>query len=191
MRDGFMSAGLRDALFDQIIACEPHFGWGTTRRGQSAHRRALVLESSRLGALESELLDVLCAEMSAAADTFGVDGSVLESVQVLVTASPSGCYYRPHRDEHDTTVPGARKISAVAFLHDRPRAFTGGDLRVFSPRVDGSTPAAWADDEVTDVEPIDNRLVLFDPTTLHEVTEVDAPSREFRDLRFSIVAWAC
>ncbi|MDZ7678182.1 MAG: 2OG-Fe(II) oxygenase [Acidimicrobiales bacterium] len=191
VRDHFLPAHLRDALFARVTACEAEFVWGNTRGGPSAQRHALVLDSARLGELESAFLGLLCAEIEAQAEVFDIDASTLQSIQLIVTASSSGCYYRPHLDERDAGAEGARKISAVWFLHRHPPAFRGGELRVYSPEIDGATPAAWTEDDITVVEALDNRLVLFHSATLHEVSEVTMePGQGFEGCRFSLVAWA-
>jgi len=188
VRDRFLPGDLRDRLLARILERESEFTWAATRRGSSPHRRALELATRHLGPLEEELLWSLCKGIDDGAGGLGIDPAQLATLTVTVTASQAGCYYRPHRDRSAIGPESTRVVSAVAFLHDRPARFRGGELWMHGPA--SPTASGAAERPVTVIPPVDNRLVLFDSRILHEVRPVTTSDDRFSSSRFSIVAWA-
>lgn len=88
-----------------------------------------------------------------------------------------GDYFRRHIDTGAKN--GARMISAVYYMHRRPRRFTGGALRLFS--LLGDAPIS--------VEPDDNSLAVFPSIVPHDVTTVHLPGGDPADARFAINLW--
>ena len=62
-----------------------------------------------------------------------------------------------------------------------PKGFSGGDLRIGS----------LTSDEVVDIEPEHNKLVIFPSFVPHEVLRIDRPSGRFADSRFAVNLWLC
>lgn len=98
-----------------------------------------------------------------------------------LVAHNDGAFYRRHKDT-SRAAPSAesrRVISAVYYFHRRPKAFTGGALRLY----------ALAGGSFADVEPENDALVFFPSFYPHEVMPVSCPSRRFEDSRFAVNCW--
>jgi len=81
-----------------------------------------------------------------------------------------GDYYGPHKD--------GKSVTVNLFLHREPRNFEGGELVLHTEK------------HSRVIEFKNNRLLMFDGMTLHEVTPVRCSSKEYMDSRFSIQYWA-
>ena len=103
--------------------------------------------------------------------------------EILLVAHNDGDFYAPHRDvftgKERLLTPGDRMITLVYYLHRAPRAFTGGELRIFP----------FGDSPPLLVEPRDNRLIAFPSFLLHEVRPIAVPDRDFANSRFSVSCW--
>ena len=103
--------------------------------------------------------------------------------ELELTAHNDGAFYRRHID----TRTGAdrrriRVISGVYYVHRRPKAFSGGALRLYA--VGDPTFATFQD-----VEPAHDALVVFPSWAPHEVMPVRCPSGRFEDSRFAVNCW--
>lgn len=115
----------------------------------------------------------------------GVPGFDITQVEVQLTSSGEGEFFRPHADNDNGPVRG-RAITFVLFCHREPQVFSGGYLRLF-----GRDPGTGDHlmEEATVVTPSQNRMVLFPSDRLHEVTAVACPSRDILDTRLTLNGW--
>ncbi|MFL5728516.1 MAG: 2OG-Fe(II) oxygenase [Cytophagaceae bacterium] len=95
---------------------------------------------------------------------------------------------KDHYKWHYDRIPwdDTRIISFIYYVHTSPRKFSGGELTL-------SDGLLWGEELVgqtreTAIDPLNNRLVLFDSRTVHTVKQTAAPA-EFKDGRFSINVW--
>ena len=120
------------------------------------------------------------ADFVAKLRTAPVDAPKLETQLV---AHNDGAFYSRHIDtqmigRHDHI----RVLSGVYYFHAKPKAFTGGALRLYSiGNGEGRT--------FVDIEPEHNSLVVFPSWAPHEVMPVSCPSKRFVDSRFAINCW--
>jgi hypothetical protein len=169
---GFLGSR-RQELLNYVLSQEQHFSaatvsLGSTRAVVEGVRRARVLTS--LGALEAGFLDRLGQLLEPAFDKLGHASFAPGRIELQITASNDGDYFRLHQDGGwDDT----REITFVYFLHGEPRPFSGGELCV---RASPLTPRG-------------DTLVLFPSRSAHEVLPVHVPSRAFADSRFTVNGW--
>ncbi len=107
----------------------------------------------------------------------------IAKIELEMVAHGDGGFYRRHIDlnarrEAETI----RALSGVYYFHARPRAFSGGQLRLYAS-------ATGATDKFIDVEPAHNSLAVFPSWVMHEVMPVACPSHRFEDSRFSVNCW--
>lgn len=110
----------------------------------------------------------------------------LREIELQVTASNDGEWFRPHRDSGHGPV-ASRELTFVYYCHREPRAFSGGDLRLFGFGDSAEDPGAQRRAET--ITPVQNSVVFFPSHLLHEVTPVSAPGGRFEDSRLTYNGW--
>ena len=116
----------------------------------------------------------------------GVPEFPVSQVEVQLTASSDGEFFRAHTD-NDSEGVGARLVTFVYFFHTEPRAFSGGELRIFDTVHNAGRAAATGAYRL--VQPLQNQLVCFPSGCLHEILPVVCPSGAFEHSRFTINGW--
>ncbi|MFJ3867646.1 2OG-Fe(II) oxygenase [Streptomyces nigra] len=106
----------------------------------------------------------------------------LGHVEMQITASNDGEYFRPHVDNAHAQV-STRRLTFVLFFHREPTRFSGGRLRFYAQR-DGRPGL-----QVAEVVPRQNQVVFFQPHVYHEIETVSCPSGQFQDSRFTLNGW--
>jgi Rps23 Pro-64 3,4-dihydroxylase Tpa1-like proline 4-hydroxylase len=128
-----------------------------------------------------ELIPELCERLEVA--TFPVG-----RIEAQLTVHNDGDYYRAHTD-NGTDETRTREISYVYYFHRQPKRFTGGELALYDSRLDDSRRLVPAGPPVAVIEPVDDSLVVFPSSCLHEVRPVRLASPELADGRFTINGW--
>lgn len=149
----------------------------------TSYRRSKIIDAGPFRRMfEQRLLSVVDYVWRSTAQT----GFPITSIEMQVTASNDGEYFRCHND--NTGVPvGDRQLTYVYFFHREPKRFRGGRLRLYETFVQEGQAVCGG--PVIDVEPIQNSVVFFPSRYYHEVERVQCPSREFVDSRFTINGW--
>ena len=147
----------------------------------ASHRRSRVL--SDLGDLRPVVLRRLLAVLPAVLTRLWMPAFPVSAVDIQVTATNDGEFFRPHTD----SAPGIverRTVSFTCFFHTEPARFTGGELRLYS-RI-GANPVMARPHTII---PKRNRVVFFPSDVLHEIATVSCPTRQFCDSRFNVNGW--
>ena len=97
-------------------------------------------------------------------------------VPLNANAYLGGGFYSAHSEASDVCLE-PREINCVYYLHRRPKPFSGGDMLLH----DGSKTNTF-----TRIEPLDNSLVVFPSSSVHEVTVVEGDPDDFGKGRFSV-----
>jgi SM-20-related protein len=107
-------------------------------------------------------------------------------VEAQLTGTNNGEFFRMHTDNdaHDVQT---RAVTFVYFFHREPRAFEGGELRLYDTYRDASGVAHAGPARV--VFPLQNQVVLFPSHYLHEILPVGCASGHFLDSRFTVNGW--
>lgn len=185
LRD-FLAADEVEELLEYAVANESTFApTGVGRAKQAAFKPQIrvSLGTRELGPFEPVLTDKLRAslpELTARLRTETVDDPKFE---LQLVAHGDGAFYRRHID---TRTGGGRDLirvlSGVYYFHARPKAFTGGALRLYA--LGDPDWRAFAD-----IAPDHNSLLVFPSWAPHEVMSVSCPSKRFADSRFAINCW--
>ena len=148
------------------------------------HRRSRVLmdlaehEMLMLARIEAVLPEVL--------EKLGMQDCSIASVEAQVTASNDGDFFHFHSDNGSDRV-ASRYLTFVYFFHREPRAFEGGELRIHDARLeDGRYLSEGSYQTLVSRQ---NQIVFFPCELMHEITEVNCPSRAFADSRFTLNGW--
>ena len=182
--DGLLGDAEWSALLARVLASEAQFQPSATHDARTDYRHSLVLNPPpdlvepvvrRVRSLTPDVLP----ELRVQPITVGV-------VEAQVTASIDGSFFGVHTDADRQTVP-KRYLTYVYYFNRQPKAFSGGELRVYDDVLRNGKLARGETFQV--IEPLHNRLVLFWARTMHEVMPVRMPSGAFGDARFTVNGW--
>jgi SM-20-related protein len=192
--DDFLDAAMHRALVDWVTANEHRFEHASVIRGAENEFDSAIRVNLKLGDFGPQKPKPRTAFLEALPTVAAALGTKAPSDALLeleLTAYGDGAFYKRHYDtamghtgktEREANAR-QRMLSAVYYFHRRPKAFTGGALRLHSFMPE--------DTQIRDIEPRDNRLAAFLSWSPHEVLPVACPSGLFRDYRFAITCWYC
>ena len=182
--DGLLGDAEWSPLLARVLASEAQFQPSATHDARADYRHSLVLNPPpdlvepvvrRVRSLTPDVLP----ELRVQPITVGV-------VEAQVTASIDGSFFGVHTDADRQKVP-KRYLTYVYYFNRQPKAFSGGELRVYDDVLRNGKLARSETFQV--IEPLHNRLVLFWARTMHEVMPVRMPSGAFGDARFTVNGW--
>jgi hypothetical protein len=107
------------------------------------------------------------------------------SLETDLVAHGDGAFYKRHLDTETTSyrdINRIRILSGVYYFNAKPKAFTGGALRLHA--IGGKKG-----ENFVDIEPVRNSLLFFLSWAPHEILPVSCPSQRFIDSRFAINCW--
>jgi SM-20-related protein len=109
----------------------------------------------------------------------------IKALEVQLTASNHGDFFCAHTDS-DSGLLRTRMMTFVYFCHHEPRAFQGGELRIY-----GRDPISGVDlSQLCHViKPAQNSIVFFPSDRLHEITPIVCPTGAFVHSRFTLNGW--
>lgn len=153
----------------------------------TSYRKSLVLYD--LGEYTSMIQDRLFALLPEVLRAFKHKAFPISHVDIQVTASNDGDFFKVHQDNsHVEPVDiTAREITYVYYFYSQPKAFTGGQLKLYNSQ-NGEVKHSKKQTAET-IMPRQNTLVLFPSSYDHEVLPVKCPSRKFINSRFTVNGW--
>ena len=152
-----------------------------------SYRKSLVLYD--LGEYTSMIQERLFALLPKVLTAFKREAFPISHVDIQVTASNDGDFFKVHQDNSSVEpldIP-LREISYVYYFHSEPKAFSGGQLKLYNSQ-DGEVQHSKKRTAKT-ITPQQNTLVLFPSSYDHEVLPVRCPSRKFVNSRFTVNGW--
>ncbi len=189
--DDFLASDEASALLEYALDHEAEFSASevvgqmqTTSVINPEHRRSLSLFNLRghreviTSRIESSLPRVL-AELRR-------EPFPWQHIEIQLSASNDGEFFKRHSDNGIDTLK-TRAITFVYYFHREPKKFADGELRIYTSFVRAlltRTPVRFET-----IAPLQNRVVFFPSSMLHEVLPVRCPSRAFADSRFSVTGW--
>jgi hypothetical protein len=104
--------------------------------------------------------------------------------ELQVTGHSDGGFFSVHSDASANPAAStwARHLTFIYYFHRLPRHFTGGDLLLFDPPGGG-------DLSFTRIDPTHNSLVFFQSSQMHTVTQIQCPSADPLDGRWTVNGW--
>jgi len=110
----------------------------------------------------------------------------VSQVEAQITASNHGDLFYCHTDDSAEEI-STRALTFVYFFHREPKAFTGGELRIYDSQQENGQ---WVKtDNCQTIVPDQNRIVFFPSSLVHEITPVECPSQAFADSRLTVNGW--
>lgn len=177
------------ALIDHVLAHQDRFRpaaiappYAKSPVVDEKMRRASTLDD--LDQFESLFQDRIKEQLQTVVQKLGLEPFPLGRIEMQITASGDGDYFRLHRD---TDGQDTRELAFVYFFHREPRRFSGGELRIYPAKlIEGQVRIA---DHAHTLSPRQDAIVFFPALNDHEVLPVRVPSREFADSRFTVNGW--
>ncbi len=182
----FLPSPIPEQLFGWAKANHARFKPTVLGAGQHDPRIRLSVGVRSFGPQQAELEQRVLNIVPDLMKVFGISKPAVGSLEMQLVAHNHGAHY----DRHIDTMSGAnwakfgvRTLSMVYYFHRRPKAFSGGCLRLHPFGVRDQP------DGHVDIEPDHNVLLAFPAWVEHEVLPVGCPSRQFADSRFAVNIW--
>jgi Rps23 Pro-64 3,4-dihydroxylase Tpa1-like proline 4-hydroxylase len=182
--EDFLPEPVWQALLARVLAAEDEFRPSGTHDRRADYRQSLVLNPPP--DLVHPVVERVRREMPKILPALRVPPITVGVVEAQVTASVDGSFFGVHTDADREKVP-KRYLTYVYYFNRQPKAFSGGELRVYDDILRHNKLARGETFSV--IEPRHNRIVFFWARTMHEVMRVDVPSRAFADARFTVNGW--
>lgn len=179
----------RPKLLDYVLSKESDFRPSTivepnTDRAAVNERLRRSKTLDQLGEFEALFKERIKEVLSPVLARLKLPAFPLGRIEIQITASGDGDYFRMHRDGDDTST---RELSFVYFLHREPRRFSGGELRLFDNERVGDKLVPT--DRSQTLSPRQDTIVFFPSRDEHEILPVRVPSKAFGDSRFTVNGW--
>ncbi|MCM3905988.1 MAG: 2OG-Fe(II) oxygenase [Pyrinomonadaceae bacterium] len=152
-----------------------------------SYRKSRVLYE--LGEYVTLFQDRLLAILPEVLRVFNREAFPIAHIDTQITASNDGDFFKVHRD-NSFTEPldvSLRELSYVHYFHSEPKAFSGGQLRIYDSE-DGEVQSS-EDRILKTIVPRQNTLVVFSSSYDHEVLPVRCPTGKFVNSRFTVNGW--
>ncbi|HET7033160.1 MAG TPA: 2OG-Fe(II) oxygenase [Casimicrobiaceae bacterium] len=184
--DGFLSASELEWLRDTVLGAQSRFvsSW-TSDDSVKDYRQSLVLQAP--AEVERLIVGKIRAVMPEVIPNLRMPLFTVGRVECQVTASTDGSYFRPHTDQGKSAIDTTRKLTYVYYFNREPKRFNGGELRVYDDEFQNGKYSSTDTFQV--VEPRNNSIVFFNAAIMHEVAQVQIPSKDFGDSRFTVNGW--
>jgi len=148
------------------------------------YRRSRVLMD--LGAHQTLILNRIQATLPLVMQKLGSEVFPITRIEAQMTASNHGDFFRHHNDNGQGEI-ASRELTFVYFFHREPKAFQGGELRIYDSRLDNGEYCGKG--QYHTIVPEQNQIVFFPSSLLHEITPVECSSGAFADSRFTVNGW--
>lgn len=160
---------------------------GPDSASDPSYRKSLVLYN--LGEYTSVIEDRLLNLLPNVLTAFKREAFPISHLDIQVTASNHGDFFKVHQDNssEEPIDINRREVSFVYYFHTEPKAFTGGQLKLYNSE-NGEVQESKKKTAQT-ITPRQNTLVLFPSSYDHEVLPVRCPSRKFVSSRFTVNGW--
>jgi SM-20-related protein len=180
----FLDAREHAALLRFALAEEARFVDATVSTNDAEYRRSKVLyEIPSFSPLFREKIGALAGQLMR---DFAMAPFPVADIECQMTAHNDGNYFKRHNDNGSADT-ATRAISYVYYFFNEPRAFSGGDFRLYHSRIENG--AYCCGDHAADIAPRNNSILFFPSYCQHEVAKVLCPTARFADSRFTVNGW--
>ena len=182
--DNFLSPEENQQLLQMAIAREADYVSSTTSTNEDQYRASSVLYPNFFEDVYFQVSARLRRMFADALNALHLPIFTIDELEMQLTAHGDGNYYKVHNDSDGDV--GKRTLTYVYYFNREPKPYRGGNLRMY----DTEYANGWrATDNFRDIEPKNNRIVLFDSRCMHEVLPVESNSTDFGDSRFTLNGW--
>jgi Rps23 Pro-64 3,4-dihydroxylase Tpa1-like proline 4-hydroxylase len=185
--DHFLGGAAAEQLFQYAVTRESGF-----RPSKVAFRdEGMIDESRRVSKVNSDthaamplIEPAIRRAVCEAIPKLGLVNVESYSLEPELTWCGNGGFFKTHVDTLYRDQPANQRVMTVVYyFYKEPKAFTGGQLRIYGLGSDANSRGRQ------DIEPELDRAVLFPAWFPHEVLPVHCSSAAFADGRFAISCW--
>lgn len=186
--DNVLGESVVSGLLDHVAATAQRFAPAAVyerqaRSGQLNLNMRDCLRSKDLGPFQEPFAGAVSERAGKAARALGLLDPDPQAAEFEICAYGDGGHFAPHMDTLSPPAP-LRVLTCVYYFANRPRRFTGGELRVFP------WPGRTRDAPI-DIAPETDRLVIFPSFLHHEVLPVRQVDDAWLGRRFNLTCWLC
>ncbi|HEX6284151.1 MAG TPA: 2OG-Fe(II) oxygenase, partial [Pyrinomonadaceae bacterium] len=176
--DNVLGQEMSNAIYQLAIQKQELFSRSRTspNREYPDWRKSFVLYDWELRPVLQYIEQEVRAKLPYAIANLGIPPFPVSTLEIQLTSHNDGEYYHWHTDS-GTEETRARVVTFVYYFHSQPRQFSGGELVLYN-EVGGE-----------EIEPVHDRLVMFNSRMKHEVKAVSCPSKQFEYSRFTLNGW--
>ena len=182
--DHFLTEVEQAKLLAYTLQKENEFVSSSTATGAIDYRRSLVLHHF------PEFVDLISQRIQAVLpqviQQLQIPTFTVSQIEAQLTAHNHGNFYKIHNDNGSPDA-ATRELTYVYYFYRQPKAFSGGELRLYHSRIEQGMYVQ--DESFQTVDPRHNSIVFFLSRIMHEVMPVSCPSQAFADSRFTINGW--
>ncbi len=182
--DHFLTEVEQAELLAYTLQKENEFVSSSTATGAIDYRRSLVLHHF------PEFVDLISQRIRAVLpqviQQLQIPAFIVSQIEAQLTAHNHGNFYKIHNDNGSPDA-ATRELTYVYYFYRQPKAFSGGELRLYHSRIEQGMYVQ--DESFQTVDPRHNSIVFFLSRIMHEVMPVSCPSQAFADSRFTINGW--
>ncbi len=183
--DGLLAPAEIAWLMETVFAAESQFIPSAVSDAKAHYRQSLVLQPP--SELEKMIVIKIRSIMPEIIAKLKIQTFTVSRIECQVTANTDGSFFHVHTDAgYNDTIK--RLLTYVFYFNQAPKAFTGGELRVYDDQIRNGK-LARLDSSFQTIEPRHNSIVFFHAAVMHEVLLVQVPSKQFRDSRFTVNGW--
>jgi Rps23 Pro-64 3,4-dihydroxylase Tpa1-like proline 4-hydroxylase len=184
----FLDEPERLALLDWVVAQSESFGASRLAYGEQDRvrrgSRSLPLKSD-MGPWKDRFRDRVSSELPELFGKAGLKPFEISRFELEIVAYQDGDHFKAHRDTvRAGDGAGGRMLTGVYYFYREPKAFTGGELRLFRFGATAPTP-----DNFIDIAPEQNSFLIFPSWAMHEVRPVSTSATDFGQARFALNCW--
>ncbi len=182
--EGWLDDAEADALLDFALRSEDRLEASrVVYNGAPTHNPNLrsSLRTRDLGAFSDRLTALALEAAPPLTAALGMQPFTPEKVEIELVAHGDGAFFSRHIDTFvmRNQLPTTRVVTMVLYLNRRPRAYSGGALRLY----------AIGGDRYVDLAADHNVLAAFPAFAPHSVERIDCPGDAFCDRRFAVNMW--
>jgi len=184
--DDFLTDAELARLMEVTLWAEPQFKPSplSSYRADPDHRQSLMIAAPYK--VSELMLGKIRAIMPEVMEQLRIGAFTVGKIDCQITANVDGSYFKAHTDAgHDG--PIKRVLTYVYYFNRDPKAFTGGELRIYDDELRNGKFVATESFQI--VEPRNNSIVFFNAALMHEIMPVVVPSKQFSDARFTVNGW--
>lgn len=184
--DNFLSPIEYEEVLQTALRRSHDFVSTSTVGDVSNYRQSSVLWGKCLPELHSMMRKRILSHLPSVLEQLKLSSFLVSKVEMQMTAHHDGCFYKVHTDASSESTQ-ARQLTYVYYFYREPKAFTGGELKLYETELRGQSSNSCATHKT--IEPRNNSIVFFNSRCRHEVLPVSCPSQDFADGRFTLNGW--